>query len=115
MLSRIIAVAAILAAGFIALSADVQAVDTSLKPYVLASSGTGTITSKLPEVKAALIQQGFTIAGEYSPYKGAYVVAVTNEFSGTMLPKLNWALMELSKGFRLRRHRQGSRSPIQIL
>ena len=79
MLSRIIAVAAILAAGFIALTADVQAADTPLKPYVLASSGTGTITSKLPEVKAALTQQGFTIAGEYSPYKGAHVVVVTND------------------------------------
>jgi hypothetical protein len=79
MLSRIIAIAAIFAAGFITLSADVQAADTPLKPYVLASSGTGTITSKLPEVKAALTQQGFTIAGEYSPYKGAYVVVVTND------------------------------------
>jgi hypothetical protein len=78
MLSRIFAIVAILAAGFIALSAEVHADDTPLKPYVLASSGTGTITSKLPEVKAALTQQGFTIAGEYSPYKGAYVVVVTN-------------------------------------
>jgi len=79
MLSRIIAIAAILAAGFIGLSAEVQASDTPLKPYVLASSGAGTITSKLPEVKAALTQQGFTIAGEYSPYKGVYVVVVTND------------------------------------
>jgi hypothetical protein len=79
MLSRIIAIAAIFAVGFITLSADVQADDTLLKPYVLASSGTGTITSKLPEVKAALTQQGFTIAGEYSPYKGAHVLVVTND------------------------------------
>lgn len=79
MLSKIISIAAILAAGFVALSADVRADDTPLKPYVLASSSTGTITSKLPEVKAALTQQGFTIAGEYSPYKGAYVVVITND------------------------------------
>jgi len=79
MLSRFLAVAAILAVVFIALPAEVRAEDTMLKPYVLASSGAGTIAAKLPEVKTALTQNGFTIAGEYSPYKGAHVVIVTND------------------------------------
>lgn len=56
-----------------------SAEEATLKPYILASNSTGSITSKLPEVKAALTQQGFTIAGEYSPYKTAHVLAVTSD------------------------------------
>lgn len=57
----------------------VSADDAALKPYVLAYSGAGTITARLPEVKAALSQQGFQVVGEYAPYKGAHVVVVTSE------------------------------------
>lgn len=50
-----------------------------LKPYILASSSPGSIAAKLPDVKTALTQQGFTIAGEYAPYKTAHVVVVTSD------------------------------------
>lgn len=56
-----------------------RAEDAALKPFILASSGTGTIDGKIGEVKAALEQQGFQLAGEYSPYKGVRIVVVTNE------------------------------------
>jgi len=53
--------------------------DALLKPYVLAYSGEGSIDAKSNEVRDALLRNGFQIAGEYSPYKGAHVVVVTSE------------------------------------
>jgi hypothetical protein len=50
-----------------------------LRPYVLASSGPGTIEAKLGEVKTALEGQGFQEAGEYTPYPGAHVLVVTSD------------------------------------
>ncbi|MBI5848960.1 MAG: hypothetical protein HZB31_13630 [Nitrospirae bacterium] len=53
--------------------------DEMLKPYVLASSGSGTLEKKKDEVKSSLLQQGFQTVGEYSPYKGAHVIVVTSD------------------------------------
>lgn len=53
--------------------------DEMLKPYVLASSGPGTLEKKKDEVKSSLVQQGFQTVGEYSPYKGAHVIVVTSD------------------------------------
>lgn len=50
-----------------------------LKPFVLASYGPGSIETRLEEIKSALIRRGFQPVGEYSPYKGAYIVVVTSE------------------------------------
>jgi hypothetical protein len=50
-----------------------------LKPFVLGSRGTGTVVEKTAGVKAALLAQGFTIAGEYQPYPGAVVIVATND------------------------------------
>ncbi|MBI5075435.1 MAG: hypothetical protein HZB62_09780 [Nitrospirae bacterium] len=55
------------------------AADDMMKPYMLASSGPGTIEKKTDEVKASLVQQGFQTVGEYAPYKGAHVVVVTSD------------------------------------
>ncbi len=54
-----------------------QAAQTYL-PFALASNDTGTIAEKIEGTKKALLDNGFDIAGEYAPYKGAYVVVVTN-------------------------------------
>jgi hypothetical protein len=53
--------------------------DALLKPFILGSRGPGAVTEKAAEVKTALVAQGFTIAGEYSPYPDAAVVVVTND------------------------------------
>lgn len=50
-----------------------------LKPFVLGSLGPGTVAEKATVVKSALTEQGFTIAGEYSPYPDAVVIVITNE------------------------------------
>jgi len=53
--------------------------DEMLKPYVLGSSGPGTLEKKQDEVKASLTQQGFQTVGGYTPYKGAHVIVVTSD------------------------------------
>jgi hypothetical protein len=53
--------------------------DTLLKPFVLGSRGPGSVVEKTAEVKTTLTAQGFTIAGEYTPYPDAVVVVATND------------------------------------
>ena len=50
-----------------------------LKPFVLGSRGPGTAAEKAAVVKSALAAQGFTIAGEYTPYPDAIVIVITND------------------------------------
>lgn len=69
---------AVLAVAFAAVSMAVHAEDV-LKPFVLGSVSQGDLTAKINETKAALVGQGFTIAGEYSPFPDAQVVVVTND------------------------------------
>lgn len=59
--------------------APVGADDAVIKPFVLGSSGPGTIEGKLGEIKAAVAKQGFQVVGDYAPYKGARVVVVTSD------------------------------------
>ncbi len=64
---------------FLFISANAQAADAILKPFVLASKGAGTIAEKSAQVKTALTTAGFTVAGEYAPYAGADIIVVTND------------------------------------
>ena len=61
------------------ISGAVLAQDAVLKPFVLASKGPGEVAARADAVKAALAQNGFTVAGSYSPYPDAMVIAVTND------------------------------------
>jgi hypothetical protein len=70
----------ILGAAALALCATLAlAQEAVLKPFVLASRGPGELAQKLETTKAALTAAGFTVAGSYSPYAGATVIAVTND------------------------------------
>jgi hypothetical protein len=51
----------------------------ALKPFNLVSKGPGEMDSAIAETKAKLEQGGFEVLGEYSPYEGAHVIAVTND------------------------------------
>ncbi len=53
--------------------------DVLLKPFVLGSRGPGSVAEKAASVKTALTAQGFSVAGEYSPFPDADVIVVTNE------------------------------------
>ena len=59
------------------LATTAQATETYL-PFALASNDAGKIADKLDDTKKALTDNGFEIAGEYAPYKGAYIIVVTN-------------------------------------
>lgn len=50
-----------------------------LKPFVLGSRGPGSVPEKVVEVKSALTSQGFTIAGEYTPYPKAAIIVATDD------------------------------------
>lgn len=62
-------------AGLAAVTAQAQ----TYLPFALASNDAGSIADKLEGTKSALTANGFEIAGEYAPYKGAYIVVVTND------------------------------------
>lgn len=49
-----------------------------IMPFVLGSSSGGEVADKIGDVKKSLQDNGFEIAGEYSPYNGAHIIAVTN-------------------------------------
>jgi hypothetical protein len=65
-----------LAVGVAAMAA--QAADEML-PFALASNDAGKIADKLDATKTALTNNGFTIAGEYTPFEGAHIIVVTND------------------------------------
>ncbi|HUJ18027.1 MAG TPA: hypothetical protein VL197_08535 [Nitrospirota bacterium] len=77
MLHKSIIVSSLIVSLFLVTSAP--AADQALKPYFLGYRGAGSIEAKLPEVKAGLTQKGFQIVGEYEPYKGAHVLAITSD------------------------------------
>lgn len=72
---------------FFGISSAVWAQDAVLKPFVLGSKGPGEVAAKADEVKAALAKHGFTVAGSYSPYPNATIIAVTNDEMRTTAAK----------------------------
>lgn len=72
---------------FFSISSAVMAQDAVLKPFVLASKGPGEVAAKVEDVKAALTKHGFTVAGAYTPYPNATIIAVTNDEMRTTAAK----------------------------
>ncbi len=50
-----------------------------VKPFVLASTRQAELAQVLESTRAGLVAAGFEIAGEYQPYDGAVVIAVTSD------------------------------------
>ena len=50
-----------------------------MKPFILASTGTGAVADKVADVKKSLTDNGFEVVGEYSPYETAHIIIVTND------------------------------------
>jgi hypothetical protein len=55
------------------------AADVELKPFVLAERASGDPAAVVATVRSKLEGAGFRIAGSYSPYDGATILAVTND------------------------------------
>jgi len=53
--------------------------DETIKPFVLAFSGTGNLNDKLSESKEKLSAAGFEIVGEYSPYADVNIIVFTSD------------------------------------
>ena len=53
--------------------------DAILKPFVLASKGSGDLATVADATKAKLTASGFTIAGTYTPYPAATILIVTSD------------------------------------
>lgn len=60
-------------------AANALAGDALLKPFVLASRGEGTLVQKVEQTRTALINAGFTVVGDYSPYPDAELLVVTDD------------------------------------
>lgn len=60
-------------------AAGVARAGDMLKPYVLAHNQPTNGADVLKQTKEALAAQGFEIAGEYSPYDGATIIAITSD------------------------------------
>jgi hypothetical protein len=60
-------------------AAVTQAADTNLKPFVLAEVTTGDVATVQKQIEKKISEGGFEIAGSYSPYKDAVVIAITND------------------------------------
>jgi hypothetical protein len=66
--------------GFIfLLSAGMALADEILMPFVLAGTSSDDVATVSGQVKGKLTGAGFEIVGEYSPYKDANVIIVTND------------------------------------
>jgi len=57
----------------------VQAASEKYKPFVLASTGSGSVAETVEAVKGKLTSAGFEVVGSYSPYADATVIVVTND------------------------------------
>ena len=73
--TRMLAIAA--AAVFSMASMVANAAD-EMKPFFLGSTATGAVADQVAGVKKSLTDNGFTVAGEYSPYETAHIIIVTN-------------------------------------
>lgn len=66
------------AATILGLSAVTAQAEVEMKPFILGSTSGGTVADKIADVKKSLQDNGFEIAGDYSPYATAHVIVVTN-------------------------------------
>jgi hypothetical protein len=60
-------------------AATSAAEDTIYKPFVVASSGLGTLDEKTMSTRRALEDAGFEVYGQYSPVEGTNIIVVTND------------------------------------
>ena len=68
----------IAAAAVIGMASMVANAAGEMKPFILASTGSGAVADKVADVKKSLTDNGFEVAGEYSPYENAHIIVVTN-------------------------------------
>jgi len=73
--SKWLASVAVTVLGFCAVVAQAEA---EMKPFILGSTSSGAVADKVADVKKSLQDNGFEIAGDYSPYEASHIIVVTN-------------------------------------
>lgn len=76
-MKTLISLSLLMAAVFFTTMATAE--DTIYKPFVVASSGLGTLDEKTTSTRRALEAAGFEVYGQYSPVEGTNIVVVTND------------------------------------
>ncbi len=66
-------------AAMLMLSAGLTQAADLLKPFTLASTGSGDVATIAADVKAKLGNAGFEIVGEYTPYADATIIIITSD------------------------------------
>lgn len=62
----------------------------SLQPFVLASSASKPLAQEIERVRTALDAAGFDILGEYAPFDGAHVIAISHDGLRTAAAASEW-------------------------
>jgi hypothetical protein len=70
---------AVAAAAVMSMASMVANAAGEMKPFILGSTGSGAVADKVAGVKKSLTDNGFEVVGEYSPYKTAHIIVVTND------------------------------------
>lgn len=65
-------------AAMLMISAGLTQAADLLKPFTLASTGSGDVATTVADVKAKLTGAGFEVVGEYTPYSDATIIIVTS-------------------------------------
>ncbi len=82
--------------------------DGNMKPFILANSEGNTMASAVSAVKEKLTAAGFTIAGEYSPYKAATIIAITDNELKTAAAKTAFGAFGVSARVTVTKGKDGS-------
>jgi hypothetical protein len=61
------------------LATTVAAKDTTHRPFIVASTGLGSLAEKTESTVAALETAGFEVVGQYSPVDGTNIIVVSND------------------------------------
>jgi len=69
---------AVTAAAVMSMASMVANAAGEMKPFILGSTATGSVSDKVASVKKSLTDNGFEVVGEYSPYETAHIIIVTN-------------------------------------
>ncbi len=77
-IKRLAFVLAVLAA-MVTMSGPVSASGHPMKPFILASNGSGDMAAAVADVKSRITNAGFEIVGSYSPYPTATILIFTSD------------------------------------
>ncbi len=81
--------------------------DGNLKPFILANSEGSDMASAVSAVKEKLTAAGFTIAGEYSPYPSATIIAITDNELKSAAAKTDFGAFGVSARVTLTKGKDG--------